>query len=326
MEIALAADLNYFCGMTVSACSIAMSASKAVRLRFHLLHLGFAETHRRQIEEAIALRHPDSEVVFIDMRHADLSRFPLYAESRMAYARLFLPELLRECRYVIYSDVDILWMSDVARLWQMRNQVDLVSCAHELSWKTIEQERRWFTGNGLPFDPEKYFCTGVSFYNLDAIRGQDAFRPVMDFGLKYNGFNCADQSMMYGALGTRVSLLPDEWMSFPRNGIRVPPGSPLVLHYAGEVPWKVTRVTHMVTDVQLLWFKLCADVFGESVWRSLRRFYTSGQIVMGRAVFLSIYRLPPIRWLFAALMHRMGRGTFDEALPRCWRCWYFTAK
>ena len=314
VEIALASDRNYFRGLAVTACSIAKSADRAATLRFHILHIGLTDEDRRWLAGRIRSFHADSEVVYHDVETVDMSEFPVYASSRMAYARLFLPRILTSASHVIYSDVDILWMDDICELWKGRSDVKLVGCVRELSSGTLKMERNWFESQGLPFDECGYFCTGISLYNLDEIRQHDAFAAVLEFGRTHKGFNCADQSMMYGAIGKEVTLLADKWQTFPRNGVKAKRGEPVVLHYAGEAPWKASRITKMLTDTQLLWFDVCAEVFGETRWQSLRKFYKVWEIVAYRAVFLAIFRIPPLHALFRAWLRRTGRGPFEEAL------------
>ena len=314
IEIALASDRNYFRGLAVTACSIAKHADKSAMLRFHVLHIGLTDADRRWLAERVRSFHAESEVVYHDVETVDMSDFPIYASSRMTYARLILPRILQDCEFVLYVDVDILWLDDINELWSLRNTVELFGCVREPSAGTVKMERKWFTENGFSFDEARYFCAGISLYNLEAIRRRDAFAAVLEFGRTHKGFNCADQSMMYGALGKEVTLLPDKWQTFPRNGVKAKRGEPVVLHYAGEAPWKASRITKMLTDTQLLWFDMCAEVFGETRWRSLRKFYKVWEIVVYRMVFLMIFRIPPLHALFRAWLRRTGRGPFEESL------------
>ena len=314
VEIALASDRNYFRGLAVTACSVAKSADRAATLRFHILHIGLTEEDRRWLAGRIRSFHAASEVVYHDVETVDMSDFPVYASSRMTYVRLILPRLLLDCEYVLYIDVDILWQDDVVSLWNLRRSVELFGCVREPSAGTVAMERKWFLGNELPFDEARYFCAGISLYNLTEIRRRDAFAAVLEFGRTHKGFNCADQSMMYGALGREVTLLADKWQTFPRNGVKAKRGEPVVLHYAGEAPWKASRITRMLTDTQLLWFDMCAEVFGETRWQSLRKFYKVWEIAVYRAVFLAIFRIPPLHALFRAWLRRTGRGPFEESL------------
>ena len=316
IEVALAADHNYIVGLTVAAYSIACSCNQEKCLRFHFLYSGFAEEERADICRLLTSAKSNCEVCYYDVSGIDLSELPIYASSRMTYARLLLPKLLSEVEFVIYADVDMLWLDDIADLWDLREHVKLVSCVREQSEKTKDIEESWFVSKGMDFSRDKYFCAGVSFYNLAAIRATGVFEKVFDFGRRFHGFNCADQSMMFGAIGSQVELLPDRWQSLPRNGVKARPGEGIVLHYAGEVPWRVTHVTRMISDTQLLWFQACSIVFNESVWRSLRRFYSARKIVFSRLLFVSVFKIWPIDAVAQLLLRMIGVKRFKETL-RC---------
>lgn len=314
VEIALAADRNYIIGLTVTAYSIACSCSQDAPLRFHLLYSGFTETDKNHIRTKILSVKDNCEILFYDVSKVDFSFFPKYAASRMTYARLILPRLLTKLKHVIYSDVDILWLDDVYQLWKLKDKIELVSCVKEQSNKTIDMEEAWFTSKGLKFDRSRYFCAGVSFYNLSSIRESNAFNLVYEFGRRFKTLNCADQSMMYGAIKDDVGLLPDRWQTFPRNGLRTRAGEPVVLHYAGEAPWKCTHYTKMITDTQLLWFKTCSIVYQESQWRSLRRFYSISEILLGRLIFICGFKIWPISALSKFILKKFGVENFNESL------------
>ena len=173
---------------------------------------------------------------------------------------------------------------------------------------------KWFSSRNLKFDRANYFCAGISFYNLSAIRTTGVFDKVLEFGKRFENFNCADQSMLYGAIGDKVKLLPDRWQTFPRNGIPDSSSKNVVLHYAGEVPWKVTSCTHLITDTQLLWFDACSLVFNESLWRSLRRFYSSFTIIKARLLFVSLFKIWPMSILGKIILTCAGIKNFKETL------------
>lgn len=314
VEVALAADRNYLVGMTVAAYSIACCCKLEVPLRFHVLFCGFSEADKDMLRRRLCAAKGNCEVLFHDVAGIDLSDFPLYASSRMTYARLLLPKLLPDVEHVIYADVDMLWLDDISDLWRLRSQVSLVSCVREQSEKTKDMEEAWFTSNGMEFDRKRYFCAGVSFYNLAAIRKTRAFDKVFEFGRRFKSFNCADRSMMFGAMGSQVKILPDRWQTLPRNGVTSRPGDPIVLHYAGEVPWKSTYCTRMITDTQLLWFNACALAFGESVWCSLRRFYSAPMIVASRTVFIVLFKVWPVSVCSRFLLRLAGIKCFRESL------------
>lgn len=314
VEVALAADKNYIIGLTVAACSIAKSCSPETNLRFHILYSDFTEKDKASIKQKLLSSKSNCEICFYDVSDIDFSFFPLYASSRMTYARLTLPQLLTKTEFVIYTDVDTLWLDDISKLWQLKDEISLIACPREQSQKTVEMEEEWFTARNLKFDRANYFCAGISFYNLSAIRETGVFDKVLEFGKRFENFNCADQSMLYGAIGDKVKLLPDRWQTFPRNGIPDSSNQSVVLHYAGEVPWKVTSCTHLITDTQLLWFDACSLVFNESLWRSLRRFYSPFTIIKARLLFVALFKIWPVSILGNILLTCTGIKNFKETL------------
>lgn len=316
VEVALAADKNYIVGLIVTACSIAKSSSPDAIVRFHILFSGFSEADKVDVRQKLISCKSNCEVLFYDVSKVDFSFLPLYASSRMTYARLILPRLLAETEFVIYTDVDTLWLDDISQLWKLRYEIPLIACPREQSEKTIDMEEVWFTSRGLKFSRDTYFCAGISFYNLSVIRESGVFDKVFEFGKKFDNFNCAVQSMLYGTLGEQVKLLPYRWQTFPKNGIPASNGHNVVLHYAGEAPWKVTFCTHMITDTQLLWFDVCAKVFNESVWRSLRRFYSVFRIIKSRTLFVLLFKIWPISIFGRFLLKCVGIRKFNESL-RC---------
>ena len=87
--------------------------------------------------------------------------YPKWNGNRMAYARLLLPEALPDVDYVIYCDVDFLWLRDVAELWKCRDSQYVLQSVKDMD-DTVQKEECWFRKNGLPFNSEKYVCCGLS--------------------------------------------------------------------------------------------------------------------------------------------------------------------
>ena len=95
-----------------------------------------------------------------------------YKGSVMTYARLYLAKLLPECDFVLYSDVDFLWLADVKKLWDMKDEKFFVQstideCASVKGWKP---EDEWAERNGFVIDRKHYFCAGLCLFNLAKLR------------------------------------------------------------------------------------------------------------------------------------------------------------
>ena len=316
IEIALAADANYYCGLLTTAYSMARFASSDASLRFHILFSRISAHDREFLGDAVKRVHPLSEIIFHDVANAQFEGLSNYHGSKMTYTRLLLPSILQDCKHCIYSDVDTLWIGDIQQLWNEMIDISSASqssvfCTRERSPTGIRADQRWFEAKGLPFDPDRYINAGISFYKLDVVRRDNVFAAVLAFGRKYPDCIAADQSMLYGAMGKDVGLIDDKWQNCPRFG-----GNEFArcLHYVNEIPWYISRTTKLLTDTQLLWFWAYASAMRETTWNALRRFYSVFEILVFRGLFLLLYRPGILRKAFASAMRLVGHGPYDEAL------------
>ena len=128
IDIALAADGGYFCGLFVTACSIAKYASPGARLRFDILDGGLSEGDWALLRDKVAAFHADTEFRRLEVNGAAFKDCLSWHGNHMAYARLLLPDLLPDADYCVYCDVDFLWMRDIAALWdEKRENIALIS-------------------------------------------------------------------------------------------------------------------------------------------------------------------------------------------------------
>ena len=316
VEIALASDAQYFCGLLVTAASIAKFANPGTALSFNILDGGIQDKDYDYLLSCVTSINPKSTFTRhkLNLENTYLSKTSAYLGSKMTYARLLLPFLLPDCDYVIYSDIDILWLADIERVWKLRSPSCPYISSPESCRGTLEMEKRWFNEHGLAFTDGKYFCAGFSFFNLKLFREQDISLRVFDFLQRHGATNCADQTGLNAVLGSQVQLLPRNWQLFPRNGISDSDiKSQVLIHYAGEAPWRASRQTHLLTDTQLLWFRFDALIRGISLWQSLRMHYSQKVIILWRTLFGAISCGLGSR-LFRYYMYRSGRGCFNERL------------
>lgn len=310
IQIALASDQRYLFGLQVTAASIAHYASHDASLAFHILDGGIQDETFEDFRLLLARIHPHVTVHRHEVNKAVLKDCPEYSGSRLTYARLLLPALLPEVRHIIYCDCDFLWRADIAELWRERNDAVILQSTRDGVAKTEEREGRWCATHGYKFDPEKYFCAGLSFYNLELFRKMDVSKDVFDFLLRHPDVNCADQSAMNVILFDQVRLLPQKWQRFTRDVTSSDLKEPVVLHYADELPWKRPAWWNLLTDTVLLWHQF-HDLLVGTRGGSLPMFFSLRQIVFKRGLELAL-RVPPFKWLFYQVLRLTGRTTYRE--------------
>ena len=314
IALALASDGNYFCGLFVTAASIARFADAKVELVFNILDGGISDEDWTYFVSRVKGLHKESEFRRIRLDEDRFAGFASWHGSKMTYARLLLPSLLPNDEFVVYCDVDFLWMDDVAKLWALRDRSVPLMSVPDVNETVKGWERAWFEGNGMVLDMTRYFCAGLILFNLRLFRAEslaekslafiDAYHPPMN-----------DQAALNEVVKGRHVLLPIHWQLYSRDSPIESFVPPFVLHYAGDIPWKISKRSHMLTDVQLLWFVFDASIRGISAWRSLRRYYSACEIVFYRVTFKMVMGFPPLKATFDALMRKLGRWGFYEKLP-----------
>ena len=287
IDIALLSNQAYAEGLAVTAVSLAAYAHPATRLRFHVLDGGikdttyehFCATVRRLHAHTEFRRHRIDETMFAD--------WPAWSGNRMTYARLLLPQLLPECERVIYTDTDVMWLAPVEDLWHEFDGKAMVLACQD--WKqTRQRENAWYARKGLAAPGEDYFCAGVMVVNLAGFRAENMTARIFEFLSAHTDAKFADQTALNTLLHGRVKMLDTRWQTLTPSLTRGCLPTPIVLHYANEVPWRQKSRWALLSDAALLWHDfndICVSPGDKS---SLRRHYSLGEILFKRTLFLSL--------------------------------------
>lgn len=310
VEVALPSDENYVCGLLVTAASMAKYMPPNVTLSINVLDGGIHYDTFVLLVDKIRSIHERTEFRRLPIDESVFAAYPKWSGNRMTYARLMLAELLPDVDHVIYCDTDYIWLTDVTELWELRDDTIVLQSSRDGAPETERRERVWHECNGFEFDPERYFCAGLSFYNLHLFRQEQIIRQVSDFLVTHPDVPFADQTAMNVLLGQRTRLLPQKWQRFSRDVTNAEIIAGCAIHFAGEVPWrKLGLWVNTITDAMLVWHRFNAFLYGISTWSSLRRWYGASEIIRRRILFyLAI--LPVMRTLFFMFLHFTGRGVY----------------
>lgn len=320
VEVAVAADANYFDGMLVTVASVAVNATRDLDIRFHVLDGGVQDADYAFMVKRIAELHPRVAFVRHTIDDSVFKDFPTWAGSgRMTYARLLLPRLLPNVEHVLYLDCDILWTRNIADIWRRRRKEIVYQAVHE-NWSYIlEKESRWFAARDLKFVPGEYLTAGLSFFNLSEFRRLRLDEKAMSFLSQHRDVQWPDQSALNALIWTEelpVSILTPDWACTIWLMTDEILSAQPVLHFAGTAPWKSLIYSRLLTDVMLEWFRVDAKVRGASVWCSLRRYYSPMRIVTSRALFLLASSGAFGRLAFKAVLSLFGKTDAYDVLKR----------
>ena len=315
VDIALAADAGYYCGLFVTACSIAKYADEAAILRFNILDGGISNEDWGLLLDKVMALHQKSEFNRILVNDELFKDYPAWHGNKMAYARLMLPDVLPDVDWCIYCDVDFLWMKDVAKLWAERDdKYALVGTRDGAQW-TLDREKIWFEKNGYPFDPETYFCSGLCFFNLKAFRGQGLVRKMETILKSHPDIQYPDQAALNIVTVGQTKIVDKSWQQFHQDVRPEMVQEGCVIHYAGAIPWKSPKgAASLLRDLDLLWHRMNAEARGITVWHSLWTYMSVGKIVYHRGLRNALYclnRIHCLGWLRWLLFKTNHKGVWD---------------
>ena len=205
-HLALASDGNpgYIAGLTVAAASALRHLSPNASLIVHILDCGIPDADFAHIEAALRKVRADVTVRRHPINPADFKDFPPWKGSLAVYARLILPELLPEADWVCYADCDILFTGDLAELFTYATEDALllghIDVLRDLPNPT--EQCAWFAARPeLPFDINRYICSGFILINLAACRAEDITRRSLEFLHTYPDVPFVDQDQ-----GKRIKI------------------------------------------------------------------------------------------------------------------------
>lgn len=186
IHVVLAADANYAPGLEVTQRSLRRSCSRPGRIVWH----AFDETALDGL--------------------VGLETFVRYNTSRMPYLRLFLPELLPDVDWVVYSDVDVIWNRDVCELAGLFDASVAIQWVRDFE-STVRDVRPWIRKTGIAFDETRYGCSGICLMNLKKMRATRLGARATDLVRRFGTPPYADQDLLNVLFNRDCGLLPEHW-------------------------------------------------------------------------------------------------------------------
>lgn len=166
VQIAFAADANYFPGLAVALSSVLKHTTGLTSGTIHVLDGGLKFSQRRLLEHMVLRRQAELELKFYPLTMDRFRGVNLLAGSPITYARLLLPELLEDVREVLYLDVDVYFGADLRQLWEQDIAGQSVAAVCDPTVKVLGCDAPWLDSDS-PDLQRPYFNAGVLKINLD---------------------------------------------------------------------------------------------------------------------------------------------------------------
>ena len=194
IPIVLSSDDNYSPFIAVTIASACYTTKE--HLKFYIFDSGISDLHKQQI---ISLKKSFSnfDIDFIAIEDSNFAHLPSCQGFPLAmYSRLLIPQLCQESR-VLYSDVDVIFMNDIAEFY---NQ-DIAGYAlggifHAHYVEKISMQKSAYTTLGIPLE-HKYFYGGNLLIDCDAWRKRDISRQLIEVARKHaQALRLGDQDVL----------------------------------------------------------------------------------------------------------------------------------
>ena len=271
LHIAYATDNGYLMPTAVSLASAVKECSNKQELAFDILDTGIDDEKWQKFETMVRMSLGRD---FGICRHRmDVPKYRKYKSwhgSWGAYARLDLPNILKNLAWCVYADGDTLFINDPLRLREIFD-AQFALQAHR-DWEfpdggNIAHHEHWHLQNNLKWNKDDYFCSGFALLNLEWFRQNDASRKCFEFIDNHPTIEFPDQDALYNICKGYTKFLPDEWGRFSW-GAFVDEKMGLI-HYASDLPCKLMSSKYPdYNDAHKLWFDTARDVYGLG-WRDL---------------------------------------------------------
>ena len=197
MNIVVASDQNYVPHLETLLVSIGENNQSVDNLKIHVLDGGIEERSKSSIYN-YSDRYPNMSFVFYKMHEKDVENLLGGGISKdrslSTYARLFIPEIIREDR-AIYFDVDAVVLDDLRELYSM--DLDGFAIAGVRDTNPVSRHRKV----GL-HDTDPYINTGMIVWNLRLCRFIELTKQCVSFVGSHGGnVDAMDQGTINGVLG-----------------------------------------------------------------------------------------------------------------------------
>lgn len=290
IHIALATDHRYVPGLLVTMTSIIRSTSQKSSLRFHILADALDDKDKTQIIE-FASKFGAQRPEFIEPDMASIrKRFTAYKNSHAAFLRLFLCDFL-PLDWIIYSDVDTLWLRDISELWQLRDEsVSLLWCR---DLPTIAHDVKAYSIWNPEFDENRYACSGVAIMNLKRMRETGFIDKCIRFVERWGTPFFVDQDILNYVCRDDAKLLPQYWDCMMPDKEAV---NGLVYHFNGIGSMFNSSFSGW-RPLYYPWFRFYYDFILGTPKRKV-----CGRVK--RAIFIFLGYLYPWRWMVTIFMPR----------------------
>ncbi len=232
-------DDVYIPFLAVALQSLIDNASDKNYYSIKILYTNISEENQAKINK---YQKENVDIEFVDLNYyINKVKDKLYTRdyySATTYFRLFIPDLYPQYDKVLYLDSDIVVLSDIADLYNIDMEDNLVAAAPDDVIQTIKVFQEYAELVVGVTDHKRYFNAGILLMNLDGLR-KFKFQDKFLYLLSKVKFSVAqDQDYLNRLCKGRVKLIENTWDRMPIGGDTVKREDLHLIHYnLAFKPW-----------------------------------------------------------------------------------------
>lgn len=207
IAIAFAFDRRLLMPASVCISSLLMSADDDTFYDIYIIHSA-DESFKGSVLDSIPEHYSRCSISYrtVDSRFA--SAYQVRGITVAAYYRLMLPELVPEYDKIIYSDVDIIFRTDLWKVYDIDLGSNLIAATLDLGMNLGEDGMKYISSvPGL--SAGQYLQSGFIFLNLEQMRKEDLVKKFTDLAVRK--FRFQDQDILNIACAGRISWLDPKY-------------------------------------------------------------------------------------------------------------------
>ena len=211
---------------------------------FYILDGGITEENKRKIEELKKL-FSNFSIEFFDIDAND--KFGDFVNclhySKTMYARFFIPFLKPELQKVLYSDVDVVFLDDIAKMYQENLHGYIIGAVPE-SFVSDVGRKRFCAMLGLA-EEHQIFASGNLIIDCDKWRQSNITEKLFEINkLRKKDDMWVDQTLLNICFNNDYCILADKYCYTIQHDVCFGKKNVTVCHYNGPVkPWHINPNT-----------------------------------------------------------------------------------
>ncbi len=246
IPIFFAADDAYMPFLAVALQSLIENSSKENYYLIKVLYTNVSEENQEKIKK---YERENVNIEFVDLNYyIEEVKDKLYTRdyySKSTYFRLFIPDLYPQYNKVLYLDSDIVVLADIADLYNIDIEDNLVAGVPDGAVQTVPIFQEYVEKVVGVADYKNYFNAGVLVMNLDELRRFN-FQKKFLYLLETVKFSVAqDQDYLNRFCKGRVKIVDSGWDKMPIPGLDVKEEDIKLVHYnLSNKPWHFDNILH----------------------------------------------------------------------------------